>query len=270
MHFTTSILALAATLPTALAHYNLDRLTHNGVLTEPYEYVRQLPGVVSNSPFTDVTHPDIRCNNGSFAAASRTKVLSVKAGDNVGFTVRDVLGHPGPLFAYMSRSTKADVTQYEGDGDWFKIYEMGVKSYGNYTVSMKWMVDNWTQFNFTIPKEIPDGQYLLRGEHLAVHGSGQVGGAQFYFSCAQIEVTGGTGGTPSPVGKFPGIYNARDPGIFFNPYYPPMVNYTMPGLQVYPAGGSFPPFTADPAMPVQTQPLPATFLPKATRVARVF
>ncbi|KAF2221592.1 glycosyl hydrolase family 61-domain-containing protein [Elsinoe ampelina] len=250
------LLALAAP---ALAHYNFERLIVNGVATEPYEYVRQLPQLVSNSPFLDVSHPDIRCNNGSFASASRTKVFPVKPGDTVGFTIRDVLGHPGPLFAYMSRSTVADVRNYQGDGDWFKVYEQGVRTFGNYSVSMTWMVDGWRNYTFKVPSQIPNGQYLLRGEHVAVHGAGTVGGTQFYIGCAQIEVSGAAGGTPSPVGKFPGIYNARDPGIFFNPYWPPMVNYTMPGIEVYPKGGSFPPFTADPAKPVATQPLPATY-----------
>ncbi|KAF4547328.1 putative glycosyl hydrolase family 61 protein 11 [Elsinoe fawcettii] len=258
MQFTTALLALAAAVP-SLAHYNFDRLTVNGQATEPYEYVRALGERVSNSPFTDVTQPDIRCNNGSFGNAGKTKTMQVKAGDRIGFTVRDVLGHPGPLFAYMSKSTTADVSQYQGDGDWFKVYEMGVKTYATYNSAMSWFTDGWREFNFTVPTSIPNGQYLVRAEHIAVHGAGTVGGAQFYIGCAQIEVTGAAGGTPSPVGKFPGIYKSNDPGIFFSPYWPPIVNYTMPGLEVYPKGGSFPAFTADPNGPPANQPLPATF-----------
>jgi len=68
-----------------------------------------------------------------------------------------------------------------------------------------WLSDGWKSFNFTIPKDIENGQYLLRAEHIAVHGAGTVGGAQFYVGCAQIAVTGATGKKPSPVGKFPGI-----------------------------------------------------------------
>ncbi|KAJ8117469.1 hypothetical protein OPT61_g1335 [Boeremia exigua] len=258
MRFLTStIVALTATLTSA--HYNFERLIVNGKVTEPYEYVRALGYMVSNSPMTNVQHTDMRCNNGSFAAASKTKTYSVVAGDTVGFTIRDSLGHPGPLFAYMSKSTVANVNAYAGDGDWFKIYEMGVKTYANYEAGLTWHSDGWTKYDFKIPKDIENGQYLLRGEHIAVHGAGTLEGAQFYLGCAQIEVSGATGKKPSPVGKFPGIYNARDPGIFFNPYWPPTVNYTMPGLKVYPEGGSFPAFTADPAKPVATQPLPATF-----------
>ena len=194
MRFPSSpVLALAACASQVLAHYNFDRLTVNGVQTEPYEYVRAPGYMVSNSPFTDVTQKDIRCNNGSFASASKTKTMSITAGDTLGFTVRDYLGHPGPLFAYMSKSTVANVSSYEGEGDWFKIYEMGVKTYANYTAGVTWLSDGWKSFNFTIPKDIENGQYLLRAEHIAVHGAGTVGGAQFYIGCAQIAVTGASG-----------------------------------------------------------------------------
>ncbi|KAL1654101.1 hypothetical protein SLS61_003507 [Didymella pomorum] len=255
--FSSIILALVTTL--TRAHYNFERLIVNGQTTGPYEYVRALGPMVGNGPFYDVKHSDIRCNNGSFAAASKTKTYPVKAGDTVGFTVRDVLGHPGPLFAYMSKSTVANVSAYQGEGDWFKIYEMGVKTYANYSLAMTWLSDGWTKFDFKIPKDIENGQYLLRAEHIAVHAAGgpDGAGAQFYIGCAQIEVSGATGKKPSPVGKFPD--SSRDPGIYFSPYWPPIVNYTMPGLKVYPEGGSFPAFTADPAKPVATQPLPASF-----------
>ncbi|KAL1592955.1 hypothetical protein SLS59_009599 [Nothophoma quercina] len=108
---------------------------------------------------------------------------------------------------------------------------------------------------------VGNGQYLLRAENVAIHSAGgpDGAGAQFYIGCAQIEASGATGKKPSPVGKFPVIYNSRDPGIYSNPYWPPIVNYTMPGPKVYPDGGSFPTFTADPAKPVATQPLPASF-----------
>lgn len=205
MRITTILLALAAAVPQVLAHYNFERLIVNGKVTEPYEYTRALPQTVGNGPFYDVTHKDIRCNNGSFASASKTKTMSVKAGDRLGFTIRDVLGHPGPLFAYMSKSTATDVSKYEGDGDWFKIYEMGVKTYANYSVAMTWLSDGWKNFTFIIPKDIENGEYLLRAEHIAVHSAGEGEGAQFYIGCAQIDVTGGTGKKPSPVGKFPGI-----------------------------------------------------------------
>lgn len=64
------------------------------------------------------------------------------------------------------------------------------------------------------------GQYLLRAEHLALHTASSVGAAQFYISCAQINVVGSGGGSPSPTGQLPGMYKATDPGILINIYYP--------------------------------------------------
>jgi hypothetical protein len=206
----------------------------------------------------DVSDPELRCNKGSFANAGKTKTMPVKAGDTVGFNVNSVLGHPGPLFVYMSKSTTANVSAYEGEGEWFKIYENGVKTFATYNSAMTWANDGFTKFDFKIPAGIEDGQYLLRAEHIAIHGAGTLMGSQFYMSCAQIEVSGGTGAKPSPVGMFPGIYSQTDPGILFEPYWPPVVNYTMPGLKVYPAGGSYPDFTANPSLPAASAPLPET------------
>lgn len=52
-------------------------------------------------------------------------------------------------------------------------------------------------------------------EHIAIH-EGHVGKAQFYMECAQLRISGGGNGTPSPLVKIPGLYSAQDPGIAFN------------------------------------------------------
>lgn len=65
---------------------------------------------------------------------------------------------------------------------------------------------------------MPSGDYLLRIEHIALHGASNTNGAQFYISCAQITVTGGGSGTPSPLVAFPGAYKSSDPGIKVNIY----------------------------------------------------
>jgi hypothetical protein len=71
-----------------------------------------------------------------------------------------------------------------------------------------------------IPASLPSGNYLLRVEHIALHGAGSEGGAQIYIQCAQLKVTGGGKGTPSPKVAFPGAYSKTDPGIKFQLYYP--------------------------------------------------
>lgn len=85
-----------------------------------------------------------------------------------------------------------------------------------------------------IPKCVEDGEYLLRVEHIALHSAGSVGGAQLYLSCAQIKVTGGTGGiqTGGKLVSFPGAYKATDPGLLFQLYWPVPTSYVVPGPAV--------------------------------------
>jgi hypothetical protein len=78
------------------------------------------------------------------------------------------------------------------------------------------------KYQFNIPKNVPSGKYLLRVEHIGVHNAANYNGAQFFVSCAQIEVTGGGSGNPGPLVEFPGAYSPNDPGIYFNTYYPPV------------------------------------------------
>ena len=72
--------------------------------------------------------------------------------------------------------------------------------------------DNCGHYTVTIPSDIAPGQYLLRAETIALHTASQPGGAQFYMSCYQVEITGGGSAKP-PTVKIPGAYSASDPGI---------------------------------------------------------
>ena len=49
-------------------------------------------------------------------------------------------------------------------------------------------------------------RYLVRMEAIALHVASTYGGAQFYISCGQIEVTNGGSGTPGPLVAIPGVY----------------------------------------------------------------
>lgn len=82
--------------------------------------------------------------------------------------------------------------------------------------------------SFPIPAATPNGDYLLRVEHIALHTATSAGGAQFYISCGQVTVTGGGSGTPGPLVAFPGAYSATDPGIMIDIYYP--VVRSQPGV----------------------------------------
>ncbi len=87
--------------------------------------------------------------------------------------------------------------------------------------------------NFTIPKSLPSGDYLVRAEHIGLHSAKVAGGAQFYIACGQVTVTGGGSGTPCPLVAFPGAYKATDPGIMIDIYNGKGATYTPPGPAVW-------------------------------------
>lgn len=80
--------------------------------------------------------------------------------------------------AYMKKVSNA-VSDSGVGGGWFKIQEDGFDG-------SKWGVDrliaNKGEQVVTIPSCIAPGQYLLRGELIALHGAGSQKGAQFYVS----------------------------------------------------------------------------------------
>lgn len=227
---------VAAFAATAAAHYNFEALIHNDQVTEPYQYVRQTTN--SNSPITDVTSEDFICNQGGLDAdiMAKTKTQEVAPGDSVGFTINSNLGHPGPLSVYMSKAPEGtDAAAYKGAGDWFKVYELTTSSIT--AEGLQWATSvggGINNFTFTLPEDLPAGQYLMRGEHIALHGAQEKGGAQFYIGCAQLTVTGSGAGSPSPTVKIPGVYDGTEDGIVINLYYPAPTSYDAPGPVTWP------------------------------------
>jgi hypothetical protein len=78
------------------------------------------------------------------------------------------------------------------------------------------IADTYETVNATIPASVPDGEYLLRVEQIALHMAMQANKAQFYIACSQIQITGGGVGTPGPMVALPGAYKSNDPGILVN------------------------------------------------------
>ncbi|KAA8908213.1 glycoside hydrolase [Sphaerosporella brunnea] len=227
MQLLSTTLLLLSSASSALAHYRFYELIANGQTQAQFDYIRQWVPIYSNSPVTDVTSTNLRCN---VDASPASDVISIAAGSTVGFVADTVVTHPGVFTAYLAKAPSSGVLTWDGDGDWFKIWQKGPTSITSSAIT--WDVTS-TQWTFTIPKNTPNGQYLLRFEHIALHVASTVGGAQFYMSCAQIEITGGGSGTPGPTAKIPGVYSATDPGILINIYYPIPTSYTFPGPAVW-------------------------------------
>ncbi|MCJ1444110.1 MAG: hypothetical protein MMC23_004610 [Stictis urceolatum] len=222
-----------ALAPLAAAHYVFPALTSGAGSTPDWSYVRQWTGYYTNDPVTSVDSLDIRCNVDASSATvgANTNTLSVAAGSTVGFTVKASITHPGPLQFYLAKVPSGQTAKtFDGSGNvWFKIFGQGPQ-FGS---SLTWPSSGATQVSVPLPSSLPSGEYLLRVEHIALHTASTAGGAQFYLSCGQINVTGGGSGSPGPLVAFPGAYKATDPGLLINIYYPVPTSYTLPGPAVW-------------------------------------
>lgn len=237
-----SIVLAAAFASQTAAHYNFDRLIVNGEVTGEYEFMRRTTN--GNGPIEDVTIDSIVCNQGGLDEDIRlaTDTITVQPGDELGFNVRDIMGHPGPASVYLSKAPEGTTAQeYLGDGDWFKIYSLGVRKFRP-SVGTEWAVmpdasnQGIKNFTFTLPDDTPPGDYLIRAEHIGLHAAGDPNGAQFYIGCGQLTIEGSGTGTPGPTVQFPGAYDGTEPGILIPIFWPPMYDYETPGPATWPNG----------------------------------
>ncbi|CAN9344351.1 unnamed protein product [Alternaria alternata] len=186
-----------------------------------WSHVRQAKNWQDNGFVGDVTSNDIRCNQ----LKAGTSTLSVAAGSNVKVSVNPNAYHPGPFQSYLAKVPEGqDINTWDPTGAvWFRIYAEQPK-FGS---QLTWL--SAANYDIKIPQCIAPGKYLMRNEHIAIHTAQSKGGAQFYLSCAQLEVTGGGSKAPSNLVAFPGAYKATDPGILININYPIPTSYTNPG-----------------------------------------
>ncbi|CAE7155139.1 unnamed protein product [Rhizoctonia solani] len=237
---TGTIIAALAVASTAHAHATFQQLWVDGA-DQGSKCVRT---PANNSPITDVTSNTLACNVNGEVAASAT--CTVPAGGKVAVEMhqhndrecsKEAIGgnHDGPTIVYMAKVENA-ATAVGSEANWFKVAETGLVSkdyWGTDTMNA-----NCGKVEFTVPADIPAGNYLIRAEVIALHVAGSSGGAQFYMSCYQINVTGGGAASPATV-KFPGAYSATDPGILFN-MYGAYSSYTIPGPPIGGSGGANP------------------------------
>ncbi|KAH7323119.1 glycoside hydrolase, partial [Stachybotrys elegans] len=232
--------ALATLAPLVAAHYSFDVLVLDGKETRPLQYVRGNTRQAKYNPtkwknLRDGMTPDMddfRCNMGSFTFASKTQTAEVRAGSKLAVKVAAgaTMAHPGPALVYMSKAPST-AQAYQGDGDWFKIHEEAVCNPAGDFLNRAWCTFDKDRIEFTIPAETPDGEYLIRPEHIGIHGA-HGGEAEFFYTCIQVKVTGGGNGTPGPMVRFPGAYKKDDPSFNFsiwNGYKP----YPMPGPAIW-------------------------------------
>lgn len=260
----TPILCVALYGLRVAAHNVYSRLIVNGTDTGHWKYVREVarqehftndpPQVLFGllPPQFDIHSTNITCGRSAFNSAAKTGIADVIAGSEIGMrvaTLKDLLMdypgqldtqfdkfyHEGPALVYLSKAPNNDVRSYQGDGDWFKIAYAGIKNH------YKWILPGKTEYNFTVPLTTPPGEYLLRFEYLMPDDRKEA--AQWYINCAQINIIGPGGGTPTEFAKFPGTYQYDDVGInipkdqLVKGYYPDeemrLDQYIAPGPPVW-------------------------------------
>ncbi|KAH8879799.1 glycoside hydrolase family 61 protein [Thozetella sp. PMI_491] len=222
MKVLTHLVVAAGLAHNVVGHYIFQQFSAGGTKYPPWKYVRRNtnPAWLQNGPVTDLASKDLRCNVGG-EVSNGTETITMKAGDAFTFTLDTAVYHIGPTSLYMSKAPGA-VADYDGSGSWFKFYDWG-PSGSSWTLK-----DSYTQ---NIPKCIPDGEYLLRIQQLGIHNPGAP--PQFYISCAQVKVTGGGSGSPTPTVSIPGAFKANDPGYKANVYNGGANNYVVPGPKVF-------------------------------------
>ncbi|KAF5971908.1 hypothetical protein FBULB1_8996 [Fusarium bulbicola] len=225
MKTTTYVSALLSLASAVSAHYTFDKLTLGGVQEgTDNQYIRKhqngyMPTKFKGIPDGSIspTDKDFTCNKGSTPSAD---VFKVKAGDEIG--LKQAFGgtgmqHPGPIQVYAA-AVKDATSDSPYDLKWYKIHQALICKSGNVESlrSTAWCSWDEDSVHFKIPSTLPDGQYLIRGEHIALHGA-HAGEAEFYYACAQVEVTGNSATTiPGTSVSIPGVYKQDDAAVNFS------------------------------------------------------
>lgn len=177
------VFSMLAAASAASAHTIFLQLEADGT-RNPISYGIRTP--TYDGPIQDVSSNDLACNGGPNPTTPSSNVIPVTAGSTVEAIWRHTLtsgpddvmdaSHLGPTIAYMKKVDNALTDTGIGNG-WFKIQQDGYSG-GNWGTTK--VITNGGIHSITIPKCIPNGQYLLRAEMIALHGAGSSGGAQFY------------------------------------------------------------------------------------------
>ncbi|KAG7447701.1 uncharacterized protein BT62DRAFT_891350 [Guyanagaster necrorhizus] len=233
------VLYILTAAAVANAHFTLQYVWINGVDQGQNTFLRVPP---NNYPVTDVTSTDLTCNVNGLSGTG-VETATIPAGANITFewhqhaerTGEPAIspGHKGPVQVYIASAASAgSAAAFEGQGSvWTKIYSSGLLD----PETMWWASDVVNSTNgkhsFIVPSSLPAGEYLIRGEILALHVAESYPGAQFYIGCAQVNIASGGTAIP-PTIALPGAYKGSDPGITVN-IYNNLQNYTAPGGSVW-------------------------------------
>ena len=136
----------------------------------------------------------------------------------------------GPTLTYLASCGSVTCDKFnQADAQWFKINQVGRKPN-----SAEWVqadLKNGGVASVQIPKNLAQGNYLVRHEIIALHLATAFNGAEFYPGCAQLKIVGNGTGIPkaSELVKLPGAYSDNDPGILDPAIFNASAPYIFPG-----------------------------------------
>ncbi|KAG9046775.1 hypothetical protein FS837_003647 [Tulasnella sp. UAMH 9824] len=184
----------------------LDGTTYQGA--DPYGSAISSPihQVSSNSPATPV-YGDIKgvvmACGGDAKAASMT--VPMTAGSDWPHNV-------GPIITYLGKCDGPCATTDPTMINFSKIHRVDFVP-GTHIWVQSQTLYKGLPFNFTLPGDLPNGDFIMRHEVIAL-----------------LTVNCGSGKIPAATAKFPGAYSATDPGILMNVYDDPNnLVYRLPG-----------------------------------------
>ncbi|KAK6330545.1 hypothetical protein TWF696_003432 [Orbilia brochopaga] len=177
---------------------------------------------------------ELACQRGAKPAPN---VAPAQAGSKISFYWNQwPPTHRGPIITWLGDCngdcTQVDATQM----NWFKIDEAGI-------MNGKWASDVFVaqgnRWTIQLPKNVKNGQYIMRHDVINLEDNPRPDGAQFYPHCTNIEITGGTAQTNPrslPLNK---ILLANDPSlkVSTSPRAPVPQSYVIPGGRVDPSLG---------------------------------
>ncbi|KAI4720423.1 glycoside hydrolase [Aureobasidium sp. EXF-10727] len=241
--------ALATLASTVSAHGYLQSIDASGTTYTGFNnsvlYMSTKPDLIAWSDtvtddgyVSDYASPDMICHAG---AANAKLSAPVNGGDTVSFNWNTwPSDHRGPVITYLAKCdgdcADADKTSLK----WFKIDAVGLIS-GD-SVSGTWasnkLIADGFKWDVKIPDSIASGNYVARHEIIALHSANNIGGAQNYPQCINLEIK--SSGSDEPEGVVgTSLYTAQDKGIYVSSFYYPGIQageYDMPGPALYTAG----------------------------------
>jgi cellulase len=224
---------------TSYAHTYLSSVILDGEALAEGDCVRSHPLTAYDSPITFLNSTNMTCGFLPQSAQTANRKCPITAGSSIGIqwhhqstaATDDIIdvSHLGPILFYLAKSDS-------GAGNvWFKIYEDGYTAAdGQWAVNR--LINNGGKVTFTIPSDISPGNYLLRGELLALHNGYALDGVQPYVGCVELTIAGSGSSNPAGV-AFPGYYKDTDPGMLFN-IYSAFTSYPIPGPAIYTSSSS--------------------------------